>query len=239
MAAKGRGYANERGYASECEYVNEQDLMHRIMLAISAAGHHVFRTNVGKVKLSDGRWFDTGLPKGHPDLYGFRRGGRVFYIECKMHPRRPTPEQVRFIKAMRADGAIAGVAYSAEEAMRILEVEEVKLPFSGMGTEIADKAADRLPGDHRQWLELLSMAAEHSMMLYGCLEWMRDTGCVLAKDAKYGYRIKPVLDDGKIGYGWHSEAEYKHEAEFLRPYQKTLVKMLAEIDRRIADDKHI
>ena len=102
------------------EPMNEIDLMHGVMLAASQAGNMIFRTNVGKVRMADGRWFDTGLPKGHSDLYGFRPDGRVFYIETKMHPRVPTPEQVKFLQAVINRGGIGGVAYSVAEAMAII-----------------------------------------------------------------------------------------------------------------------
>lgn len=102
------------------EPMNEIDLMHGVMLAASQAGNMIFRTNVGKVRMADGRWFDTGLPKGHSDLYGFRPDGRVFYIETKMHPRVPTPEQVKFLQAVINRGGIGGVAYSVAEAIAII-----------------------------------------------------------------------------------------------------------------------
>ena len=55
--------------------MTETDLMHAVMLAVTEAGNQIFRTNVGKVRTPDGRYFDTGLPKGHSDLYGFRPDG--------------------------------------------------------------------------------------------------------------------------------------------------------------------
>ena len=61
--------------------MTETDLMHAVMLAVTEAGNQIFRTNVGKVRTPDGRYFDTGLPKGHSDLYGFRPDGQIFYIE--------------------------------------------------------------------------------------------------------------------------------------------------------------
>lgn len=109
------------GVQNGVDSVNEIDLMHGVMLAASQAGNMIFRTNVGKVRMSDGRWFDTGLPKGHSDLYGFRPDGKVFYIETKMHSRVPTPEQVTFLKAVINRGGIGGVAYSVDEAMAIIE----------------------------------------------------------------------------------------------------------------------
>lgn len=94
--------------------------MHSIMLAVSQDGGQVFRCNVGKVRLQDGRWFDTGLPRGHADLYGFRRDGQIFYIEVKVRPNRPTKVQKDFLAKMRDYGALAGVAYSVVEAMNIV-----------------------------------------------------------------------------------------------------------------------
>lgn len=109
------------GVQNGADSMNEMDLMHSVMLEASKAGNMIFRANVGKVRMADGRWFDTGLPKGHSDLYGFRPDGRVFYIETKMHPRVPTPEQVTFLKAVINRGGIGGVAYSVDEAMAIIE----------------------------------------------------------------------------------------------------------------------
>lgn len=103
--------------------MKEMELMHRVMLSAAEEGHKIFRTNVGKVRMPDGRYFDTGLPKGHADLYGFRKDGQIFYIETKIHPRKPTPEQVRFLLAMIDAGAAAGVAYTVDEALRIIAWE--------------------------------------------------------------------------------------------------------------------
>lgn len=103
--------------------MTETDLMHAVMLAVTEAGNQIFRTNVGKVRTPDGRYFDTGLPKGHSDLYGFRPDGQIFYIETKLHPRKPTKEQRQFILAMIGKGAAAGVAYTVEEALKIVKWE--------------------------------------------------------------------------------------------------------------------
>jgi len=95
--------------------------MRAIMLALSAAGHFVVRVNVGRFQMADGRWFDTGLPVGFSDLAGHRAGdARAFYIEVKTPTGRVRPEQQRFIDAMRARGAIAGVARSVDEAVALV-----------------------------------------------------------------------------------------------------------------------
>ena len=81
----------------------------------------VFRVNTGSVVTKSGRRFSTGVPKGHPDIYGVLDNGRAFYIEAKKKPNKPTPEQVAFINKAKAYGALAGVCYSVDEAMQLLD----------------------------------------------------------------------------------------------------------------------
>lgn len=97
------------------------DLSNLIRLTLSAQGHRIFRANVGKMRLYDGRWFDTGLPPGFSDLFGHRAGdGRAFYIEVKAGRDTLKPHQRDFLAAMQASGALAGVARSVDDAVRIL-----------------------------------------------------------------------------------------------------------------------
>jgi hypothetical protein len=49
-----------------------------------------------------------------------RRDGRAVFIEVKKPGGRVSPEQKNFIKVMQSLGAIAGVCYSAEEAVRLV-----------------------------------------------------------------------------------------------------------------------
>ena len=104
--------------------MNEHDLQNSIRLRLSRLGFVVFRTNVGKVKMQDGRWFDTGLPKGFSDLLAVKNG-KAYFIECKVKPNKPTPEQVNFIEQMKNKyGCVAGVAYSVEDAENICKRKE-------------------------------------------------------------------------------------------------------------------
>lgn len=81
----------------------------------------LFRANVGSGVTYDGRHFDTGLPKGFSDLFGFRRSdGRAVFIEVKAPGGRVRSEQVKFIEKMREYGALAGVARSVEDARNII-----------------------------------------------------------------------------------------------------------------------
>lgn len=98
--------------------MTEHDLQNLIRMKLSDLGYKVFRANVGKVKLPDGRWFDTGLPRGFSDLFAVK-DGRVSFIEAKVRPNKPTAEQVNFIGQMRSEGCSAGVAYSVEDAVAI------------------------------------------------------------------------------------------------------------------------
>lgn len=93
--------------------------MNSIRLALSSQGATVFRTNVGKVKLSDGRWFDTGLPKGHSDLVAYKNG-RAYFLEVKVKPNKPTDEQLAFLRAMKTKGCKGAVVYSVEDALKLI-----------------------------------------------------------------------------------------------------------------------
>lgn len=105
----------------------EQAIQDSIRVALAQAGYIVFRTNVGKVKTADGRWFDTGLPIGFPDLMGYKPdSGRVFFIEVKTAIGRRRKDQVDFADGLKDKNVIYGVARSAEEAVKIVR-DELKI----------------------------------------------------------------------------------------------------------------
>lgn len=100
---------------------SEHEIQNEIRLALSNNDCLVFRTNVGKVQMKDGRWFDTGLPAGFTDLMGVRLSdGKAFFIEVKNEKGKVRPAQERFIKKMMEHGLIAGVARSKEDALNII-----------------------------------------------------------------------------------------------------------------------
>jgi hypothetical protein len=92
--------------------------MNNIRLELSKQGYRVFRLNVGKFKMADGRWFDTGLPNGTSDLMAIK-DGKTHFIEVKVKPNTPSDEQENFIEQMKRLGCKAGVAYSVDEAVDI------------------------------------------------------------------------------------------------------------------------
>jgi len=102
----------------------EQSIQNDIRVKLAQAGYIVFRTNVGKVKTSDGRWFDSGLPVGFPDLIGYKPdNGRIFFIEVKTDRGRRRKDQVQFAKNVAEQNVIYGVARSAEQALYIVDNE--------------------------------------------------------------------------------------------------------------------
>ena len=105
----------------------EQAIQDSIRVVLAQSGYIVFRTNVGKVKTADGRWFDTGLPSGFPDLMGYKpENGRIFFIEVKTPQGRRRKDQVIFANGLRDKSVIYGVARSSEEAVTIVR-DELKL----------------------------------------------------------------------------------------------------------------
>ena len=105
----------------------ETALMNEIRVAASQYGI-CFRANVGKVKMVDGRWFDTGLPAGFSDLFGVdKRTGKVFFIEVKTDTGKVRDSQKKFIKRMRDINAIAGVARTVDEAIELIETGTNKI----------------------------------------------------------------------------------------------------------------
>ena len=100
--------------------MKESDVQNSIRLALNPYAI-VFRANVGKVRMKDGRYFDTGLPKGFCDLFGFRKSdGRIFFIEVKNEKGKLRDVQKHFINKMQEYGAIVGVARSPEDAIKIV-----------------------------------------------------------------------------------------------------------------------
>ena len=99
----------------------EKDIQNAIRLGVNDLAV-TFRANVGKLYTDDGRMIATGLPKGFPDLFGYRKSdGKIIFIEVKTAKGRLRPEQEKFLQTVQKDGCIAGVARSVEDARRIIQ----------------------------------------------------------------------------------------------------------------------
>lgn len=117
--------------------ISEHEIQSRILVAVSQHRCTIFRSNVGKVKTNDGRWFDTGLPKGHPDLYGFKwSNGKVFYLEIKNAKGKPRQDQIRFHHMLTSHNIIHGIARSVNDALKIVDEELVGYGFKDYGGEL-------------------------------------------------------------------------------------------------------
>ena len=103
--------------------MKESDIQNSIRLALNPYAI-IFRGNVGKVRMSDGRFFDTGLPNGFTDLFGFRKSdGKMIFLEVKTPKGKLRDVQEHFINTMQQYPVICGVARSPEEAIEIVNEE--------------------------------------------------------------------------------------------------------------------
>lgn len=104
----------------------EQRIQNHIRQVLTLNGYTVFRGNVGKIPKPTGGVFNTGLPAGFPDLFGFTKEGRMFFIEVKT-PKSSSKlrdTQIRFRDMyLKKSNCIYGVARSAEEALKIVDEE--------------------------------------------------------------------------------------------------------------------
>lgn len=98
--------------------MNEHSIQNAIRLRLSELGYCVFRANVGRFQTKDGRWFDTGLPRGFSDLFAVK-DGRIYFLEVKTETGRPSEEQLKFLAVMRDRyGCVAEIVRSVDDAVR-------------------------------------------------------------------------------------------------------------------------
>jgi len=93
----------------------EMKLLREIQLYCGRRGWIAFHTNVGSVKMADGRFFNTGLPKGWLDMIILTDKGQAIFCETKVKPNRPTKEQLNTIDVLVKRGFLAFVCYSVEQ----------------------------------------------------------------------------------------------------------------------------
>lgn len=113
----------------------ETKIQRRIMLALSKAGHTVWRNETGgfwtgqvihkdgkTVTLANASMLPVGLCTGSSDLVGIQaKTGRFFAIEVKTKTGKASQEQKTFIAAVIKAGGLAGIARSPEEALNLLK----------------------------------------------------------------------------------------------------------------------
>lgn len=100
---------------------DEHKIMNDIRVALSDTCI-IFRMNVGSGYTQDGRWFNTGVPRGFSDLFGVRKSdGKAVFIEVKISKGRVSKYQKNFIEKMQESNAIAGVCRSVDEALKLVK----------------------------------------------------------------------------------------------------------------------
>lgn len=98
--------------------MTEHDIQNSIRMKLTELGYCVFRVNVGRFKTADGRWFDTGLPKGFSDLMAVK-DGKVYFLEVKAEKGKASNEQLNFLAVMRDRyGCVTAIVRSVEDAVR-------------------------------------------------------------------------------------------------------------------------
>lgn len=100
--------------------MKEMDILRLIMVTLSEAGCVVWRNNVGVLKNAAGIHIKFGLCVGSSDIIGVAPCGRFLAVEVKTEKGRPTPDQIRFIEAVKRKGGIAGIARSPADAVALL-----------------------------------------------------------------------------------------------------------------------
>ena len=102
----------------------ETVLQNKIICALCEKGCFATNHTVGDFYTKYGGRVSVGVP-GESDIWGHRPDGKAFYIEVKLPGETPRQNQLDFIAAMKAGGAIAGWCTSIEEALKIIEEKQV------------------------------------------------------------------------------------------------------------------
>ena len=99
--------------------MSEHKLQNEIRIYLSKLGFTVFRINVGKIKMPDGRYFDSGVPAGFSDLFAIK-DGKAYFIEVKFGKGKPSEKQLNFIKQMNRQGCVAGIVWNIEDVKQLI-----------------------------------------------------------------------------------------------------------------------
>lgn len=96
------------------------------------------------------------------------------------------------------------------------------------GYVMEDGYREYSPRDSRLWLELFILAEKRSRDLCDKLQWLREVGCVLEYNYRFGLAIRPVI--GKDG--WGDLDEYNETKQCLNVHKDELIAILRELANR-------
>ncbi|NBU59291.1 MAG: hypothetical protein EBS23_05895 [Betaproteobacteria bacterium] len=125
---------------------HEADRYRPILLALSKAGHRVFRNNVGVARYPTATVV-YGLAPGSSDLIGWTNTGAFLAIEVKTERGRLTDKQHAFLTAVRAAGGCGDCARTPDDAMEAIAAWATGAPRP---LPAPKRASPRCPrgGDH-------------------------------------------------------------------------------------------
>lgn len=103
--------------------MKESNVQKLVRLAASSVGCVLHRNNTGAYTTSDGQFIKYGVGgPGGSDLIGWTHDGIFVAIETKARKksRKATELQLNFIEQVKKSGGRAGVARSADDALKII-----------------------------------------------------------------------------------------------------------------------
>ena len=100
-------------------------LLFRANVGQAFTGSRIRKNADGSITIFDPRPFNTGLPVGFSDLFGVLPGGKALFLEIKSEKGKPTMEQTNFLNTVSMRGALAGVARSFEDVIKIINSEGI------------------------------------------------------------------------------------------------------------------
>jgi len=100
--------------------MSEANLMRDIQVALSAAGHRVFRNNIGLCQTTEGTYIRYGVCNpGGSDLIGWTKDGKFLAVEVKYGRGRLTQHQENFLSAVSSAGGVGICARSIDDLKNI------------------------------------------------------------------------------------------------------------------------
>ena len=95
--------------------MRELDLQHLIQLDCGRSGWIAEHYESKRGMLPSGIYYDSGVPKGYPDITIYLGNGLVCFVETKVKYNKASPEQRLFIERMSRLGYEIRVIYTFDE----------------------------------------------------------------------------------------------------------------------------
>lgn len=96
------------------------------------------------------------------------------------------------------------------------------------GYVMEDGYREYSPHDSRLWIELFILAEKRSRELCAKLQWLREVGCILERNYRFGFVIRPVIAEN----GWADTDEYNEAKQCLNEHRDDVVAILKELAHR-------